>query len=124
MISTKTDRYISIRSIQFNGASDIEGQARGENTITVNYNIQTKVVDQKTLRHRHIVVAEKTVKFNLEFADQELYEALIATKVLAVSLIKERHTQEEKEIEDAIAKIGRDTTDKPEDIGVQAEAQR
>jgi hypothetical protein len=123
MISAKTGTHISIRSIEFTGIHNLDGQARGENIITIVYHTHTKIIDPKTLRHRYVVVAENTIKLNMQFADQELFERLVQAKILATELIQERHEQEAEELKDAFAKIGRDSKPvAPGDIAVQGEA--
>jgi len=117
MIIPKGDTLLSIRDIKFDGAAQLDGQKRGENLVTIHYQILTRMFDEVEGKTRLVVVKDHTAVFNGEFGDEEFGEMLLAVKKLAVKALQEANHDEKRDIDAAVAK-STDKAPKPADAEV------
>jgi hypothetical protein len=102
MIKPKGQTILSIRSVNFDGATILEGQKRGANIIKIHYQILTQKVNEVNGRLEWTVVTDNTLVLNGEFQDSELSEAIIYFKKFAVKVIQEMNADQKSNIDDAI----------------------
>ena len=98
MLISKGNTQISIRDVKFDGAAMLDGQQRGQNIVTIHYQILTKIFDPTIAQHKYVVVKDSTLVVNTEFGDEFLNEMLTEVKKFAIKVLKESNIDEAKDI--------------------------
>lgn len=107
MIIPKGNTRLSIRSIHFDGATQLLNQRRGSDIIKVHYQILVQKVNETNGTLEWTIVSDHNVIFNGEFADEELKEIIPYFKRFAVKLLHESHFDQTKNLESAIDEVNK-----------------
>jgi hypothetical protein len=105
MIIPKGETKLSIRSIHFDGATQLENQKRGSDVVKIHYQVLVKRFNESSGQLDWTVVSDHNAIFNGEFADQELKEIIPYFKRVAVKILNEAHHDQSKNLEEAIDQI-------------------
>lgn len=101
MLISKGGTLLSIRDVKFDGAAVLDGQQRGQNLVTIHYQVLTKIFDPNETKHKYVVVKDNTLIVNTEFGDEFLAEMLRDVKNFAVKVLKESNIDDAKDIDAA-----------------------